>query len=102
MPGRDAGAEQRDHALARPRKQRGRRSGSGLSCGLARRAAARGGNRSRAAGAWRGSGGSARSRFAEVAGEWASRFTHFHGRRSVQLPEDMGSGLAWGDYDGDG
>ena len=30
------------------------------------------------------------------------RFTHFHGRRSSQLPEDMGSGLAWGDYDGDG
>jgi tetratricopeptide (TPR) repeat protein len=29
-------------------------------------------------------------------------FTHFHGRRSTQLPEDMGSGLAWGDYDGDG
>jgi len=30
------------------------------------------------------------------------RFAHFHGRRSTQLPEDMGSGLAWGDYDGDG
>jgi hypothetical protein len=30
------------------------------------------------------------------------RFVHFHGRRSSQLPEDMGSGLAWGDYDGDG
>lgn len=29
-------------------------------------------------------------------------FTHFQGRRSSQLPEDMGSGLAWGDYDGDG
>ena len=28
-------------------------------------------------------------------------FVHFHGRRSSQLPEDMGSGLAWGDYDGD-
>ena len=36
---------------------------------------------------------------AEAAG---LRFTHFHGRRSTQLPEDMGSGLAWGDYDGDG
>jgi hypothetical protein len=30
------------------------------------------------------------------------RFVHFDGRRSAQLPEDMGSGLAWGDYDGDG
>ena len=30
------------------------------------------------------------------------RFAHFSGRRSSQLPEDMGSGLAWGDYDGDG
>ena len=29
-------------------------------------------------------------------------FRHFHGERSTQLPEDMGSGLAWGDYDGDG
>ena len=29
-------------------------------------------------------------------------FVHFHGERSSQLPEDMGSGLAWGDYDGDG
>ena len=36
---------------------------------------------------------------AEAAG---LRFTHFQGRRSTQLPEDMGSGLAWGDYDGDG
>ena len=29
-------------------------------------------------------------------------FVHFCGQRSSQLPEDMGSGLAWGDYDGDG
>jgi enediyne biosynthesis protein E4 len=29
-------------------------------------------------------------------------FQHFHGIRSVQLPEDMGSGAAWGDYDNDG
>jgi len=29
-------------------------------------------------------------------------FEHFHGVRSTQLPEDMGSGAAWGDYDGDG
>lgn len=27
---------------------------------------------------------------------------HFWGQRSTQLPEDMGSGAAWGDYDGDG
>lgn len=29
-------------------------------------------------------------------------FLHFPGRRSTQLPEDMGSGAAWGDFDGDG
>lgn len=29
-------------------------------------------------------------------------FTHFYGKRTVQLPEDMGSGAAWIDYDQDG
>jgi len=29
-------------------------------------------------------------------------FRHFYGKRSTQLPEDMGSGAAWGDYDDDG
>jgi tetratricopeptide (TPR) repeat protein len=29
-------------------------------------------------------------------------FRTFHGERTSQLPEDMGSGLAWGDFDGDG
>ncbi len=29
-------------------------------------------------------------------------FRQFQGPRSSQLPEDMGSGLAWGDYDNDG
>ncbi|HZT42881.1 MAG TPA: CRTAC1 family protein [Chthonomonadaceae bacterium] len=29
-------------------------------------------------------------------------FQHFYGRRSSQLPEDMGSGAAWCDYDNDG
>jgi hypothetical protein len=29
-------------------------------------------------------------------------FRTFAGERSSQLPEDMGSGAAWGDYDGDG
>jgi tetratricopeptide (TPR) repeat protein len=29
-------------------------------------------------------------------------FQHFSGKRSSQLPEDMGSGAAWGDYDNDG
>jgi hypothetical protein len=29
-------------------------------------------------------------------------FHHFPARRSSLLPEDMGSGLAWGDYDNDG
>ena len=41
-------------------------------------------------------------RFTEVAEAVGLRFTHFHGKRSTQLPEDMGSGVAWGDYDGDG
>jgi enediyne biosynthesis protein E4 len=40
--------------------------------------------------------------FHEAAESVGLRFTHFSGRRSSQLPEDMGSGLAWGDYDGDG
>jgi enediyne biosynthesis protein E4 len=40
--------------------------------------------------------------FHEGAAEAGLAFEHFHGRRSSQLPEDMGSGLAWGDYDGDG
>ncbi len=29
-------------------------------------------------------------------------FRQFQGTRTSQLPEDMGSGLAWGDFDGDG
>jgi hypothetical protein len=29
-------------------------------------------------------------------------FVSFAGERSSQLPEDMGAGAAWGDYDGDG
>lgn len=40
-------------------------------------------------------------RFTDAAGEAGLRFEHFQGVRSTQLPEDMGSGLAWGDYDGD-
>jgi hypothetical protein len=40
--------------------------------------------------------------FREVSQEAGITFRHFHGYRSIQLPEDMGSGLAWGDYDGDG
>jgi TolA-binding protein len=41
-------------------------------------------------------------RFTEAAAEAGLRFEHFQGRRSTQLPEDMGSGAAWGDYDNDG
>jgi hypothetical protein len=41
-------------------------------------------------------------RFADVAEELGVRFVHFHGKRSTALPEDMGSGAAWGDYDDDG
>ncbi len=40
--------------------------------------------------------------FAEVSGQVGIEFEHFHGKRSMQLPEDMGSGAAWGDYDRDG
>ncbi|HZI93980.1 MAG TPA: hypothetical protein VFE84_07030, partial [Patescibacteria group bacterium] len=40
--------------------------------------------------------------FTDAAEEAGIRFRHFHGTRSTQLPEDMGSGAAWGDYDGDG
>lgn len=38
----------------------------------------------------------------DVAAEAGIAFHHFPGRRSTQLPEDMGSGVAWGDYDADG
>ena len=40
--------------------------------------------------------------FEDVAADVGIEFVHYHGDRSVQLPEDMGSGAAWGDYDGDG
>lgn len=41
-------------------------------------------------------------KFVDVAAQAGIKFKHFYGRRSTQLPEDMGSGLAWGDYDNDG
>jgi len=41
-------------------------------------------------------------RFTDVTRKAGIDFTHFYGTRSTQLPEDMGSGAAWGDYDGDG
>lgn len=44
----------------------------------------------------------ARVTFAEVANQSGVSFRHFYGPRSTQLPEDMGSGAAWGDYDNDG
>ncbi len=40
--------------------------------------------------------------FTDVTEEAGIHFEHFHGVRSTQLPEDMGSGAAWGDYDNDG
>ncbi len=40
--------------------------------------------------------------FANVTREAGIEFQHFAGHRSSQLPEDMGSGAAWGDYDNDG
>jgi tetratricopeptide (TPR) repeat protein len=45
---------------------------------------------------------STRLRFAEVSEQAGIRFEHFPFQRTSQLPEDMGSGGAWGDYDGDG
>jgi Flp pilus assembly protein TadD len=40
--------------------------------------------------------------FVDAAADAGLAFRHFDGARSTQLPEDMGSGLAWGDYDNDG
>lgn len=40
--------------------------------------------------------------FVDVAEETGISFAHFPGTRSSRLTEDMGSGAAWGDYDGDG
>ena len=45
---------------------------------------------------------SPRVTFADVTSQAGIAFRHFSGSRSVQLPEDMGSGAAWGDYDNDG
>jgi hypothetical protein len=47
-------------------------------------------------------GFSPRVQFVDVAQQAGLRFTHFPATRSTQLPEDMGSGAAWGDYDNDG
>ncbi len=40
--------------------------------------------------------------FVDVTREAGIDFSHFSGRRTSQIPEDMGSGAAWGDYDNDG
>ncbi len=40
--------------------------------------------------------------FQDVTKEAGIDFQHYSGERTIQLPEDMGSGLAWGDYDNDG
>ncbi len=40
--------------------------------------------------------------FEDVTTQAGIAFQHFQSRRSIQLPEDMGSGAAWGDYDEDG
>ncbi|MCH8838838.1 MAG: VCBS repeat-containing protein, partial [Candidatus Marinimicrobia bacterium] len=40
--------------------------------------------------------------FVDATEESGIAFQHFYGRRTTQLPEDMGSGAAWGDYDQDG
>ncbi|HKY32111.1 MAG TPA: FG-GAP-like repeat-containing protein [Candidatus Polarisedimenticolia bacterium] len=46
--------------------------------------------------------GAPRVLFTDAAAEAGIDFEHFQGARSTQLPEDMGSGAAWGDYDADG
>ena len=43
-----------------------------------------------------------RVQFVDVTQAAGIDFRHFHGSRSMELPEDMGSGAAWGDYDRDG
>ncbi len=43
-----------------------------------------------------------RVEFSDVTQESGISFSHFDGTRTSQLPEDMGSGVAWGDYDNDG
>ncbi|HEY6107810.1 MAG TPA: FG-GAP-like repeat-containing protein [Gemmatimonadales bacterium] len=40
--------------------------------------------------------------FTDVTRAAGIQFRHFSGQRSSQIPEDMGSGAAWGDYDNDG
>ena len=40
--------------------------------------------------------------FTDVTRQAGIRFRHFWGTRTAQLPEDMGSGAAWADYDNDG
>ena len=110
--------EPRDHALAR----RAGRGEAPASDGGRRCAPGAGRPRTRRRGCRRTRGDTRRARprrrrqrhrrrahraapgvtFTEVAESVGLRFTHFAGRRSTQLPEDMGSGLAWGDYDGDG
>ncbi|MFZ0901483.1 MAG: CRTAC1 family protein [Candidatus Sulfotelmatobacter sp.] len=41
-------------------------------------------------------------RFRDVTAQAGLHFVHSGGPRNSLLPEDMGSGLAWGDYDNDG
>jgi enediyne biosynthesis protein E4 len=41
-------------------------------------------------------------RFRDVTAQSGLHFVHSSGPRNSLLPEDMGSGLAWGDYDNDG
>ncbi len=43
-----------------------------------------------------------RVQFSDVTKAAHIDFKHFDGKRGSWLPEDMGSGAAWGDYDGDG
>jgi len=41
-------------------------------------------------------------KFTDASKQAGINFIHFPGTRTTQLAEDMGSGVAWGDYDNDG
>jgi hypothetical protein len=114
VPGADAGAsgeitrslDRGVPAAVEPASAPGRtRAASTALAGPAETASARAASpgAARPSGATGAAGQSSASvRFSDQAEASGLRFRHFHGRRSAQLPEDMGSGLAWGDYDGDG
>ena len=49
-----------------------------------------------------GPAGASGLRFTDATNEAGISFEHFPFERTSQIPEDMGPGAAWGDYDNDG